>query len=133
MGQERLQADMDAARDAITVAEDELRTVVGDVAVAPRAAKTKVSEVVQEALVKLRAAKAKLIELEESLELAKRREGKRVVQEAETYLDEVVSEMVVRDGAGTTWTPEVVDDAFAKLRAAKAALAVVKLDAKDED
>ena len=58
-------------KEAIIVAENELQAAIGDITIAPRAAKAMVSEVVRAASEKLRVAKPKLIDLEESLALAK--------------------------------------------------------------
>lgn len=132
-GRAALQADIDAAQEAIAVAEEELRTMVGEISTAPRSAKTTVSAAVHGALTQLRAAKARLLDLEKSLELAQRKAARAAVGKAEEHLDAVIGDMGGVEEPGTTWTTKVVTDAFTKLTAARATLADLDPDAEDDD
>ena len=133
MDQALLLADIEAAKEAISVAENELQAVVGDITVAPRAAKAMVSKVVRAASEKLRVAKAKLVDLEESVALTKLEAARAAIDEAGKYLDKVLSDIVVVAEADTTWVTKVVQDAFTKLRIAKTTLADLESVATDKD
>jgi hypothetical protein len=129
MSRALLLADIQAAKEAISVAENELQAVVGDDAPAPRAEMAEADEVVRAASLKLRAAdaklvelKAKLVELNESMALAKLEAARTAVDEAEKHLDGVLREIAVVPGAETTWWSKVVRDAFAKLKTAQTTL-----------
>jgi hypothetical protein len=135
-----LLVDIEVAKEAISLAENELQAVVGDITVAPLAAKGEVSEVVRAASLKLRAAKAKLadlqaklIDLEESVALAKLEAARAAIDEAEKYLDRVLSDIVVVAGADTTMVTDVVQDALTKLRIAKTTLADLESITTDKD
>lgn len=134
-----LLAKIEAAKKAVSDADDELRHGIGDIALAPRAEKVEVDELVRAASSKLKAAKAKLvdleaelIDLEEPAPLAKLDAARTAVGEAEERLDGVLGEMVVAEGSHTTWMGKAVKDAFAKLRIAKTALEDLESIATDE-
>ena len=140
MDRSLLLVDIEAAKEAISLAENELQAVVGDITVAPLAAKAEVSEVVRAASLKLRVAKAKLtdlqaklINLEESVALAKLEAARAAIDEAEKYFDRVISDMVVVAEADTTMVTNVVQDALAKLRIARTTLADLESIATDKD
>ncbi|MBW2529153.1 MAG: hypothetical protein JRI23_33555 [Deltaproteobacteria bacterium] len=133
MSKADLRADIDAAEEAITVAEGEVRRVLGEISAASRASKLTVSTVVQEALAKLHVAKARLLELQKALDVAQQQAARAAVGAAEHYLDAVIAEMGSVEKAGTTWATKVVEDAFTKLRAAKAALADLHPGTRERD
>lgn len=129
--QARLLADIEAAKEEVGAAENELQAVVGDRADAASADKAKLGEVVRGASRKLGAARARLIDLEESLASTKLEAARTAIREAEEYLDAVLSETKTAPGSDTTWVSKVVRDAFTKLRVAKETLAELESVATD--
>jgi hypothetical protein len=134
MKQTLMQAKLEAARSAIGEAEKDLRRVVRDSAVAPRAQKVEVDEVVRVALSSLGTARAGLAELERSVAQENLEAAKTALSDGERDLDRVIQGMEVAARAEKTWVTGVVEDAFEKLRAAKARLAdLEKVIPDDED
>ena len=131
--QARLRADIEAAKEEVGAAEDDLQAVVGDLDEAASADKTKLYEVVRGASRKLSAARAKLLDLEESLADTKLEVARTAIREAEQYLDAVLRETKAEPGSDTTWVTKVVRDAFTKLRVAKDTLAKLESIATDEE
>lgn len=124
-----LQAKISAATDAIRDAEADLQKVIGTITVATRAEKTGISETVKAAAVTLSKARATLDALQSTVARAKLETARTAIGDAEKYLDQVLSEIVVVPGADTSWVSKVVKDAFTKLRLAKATLADLELAA----
>ncbi|MFC1610720.1 hypothetical protein ACFL6C_07170 [Myxococcota bacterium] len=115
-------AKIEAAKKAISDAENELLTVTDSVVAPP--AKEEVSEVVQVALLRVKAAKAKLIDLERlvalaKIEAAKIEAAKTAIGDAEKDLNRVLDEIIVAEPVQKTLVTKVVQDAFTKMRAAK--------------
>lgn len=133
MTETSLQADVEAAKEALAAAESDLQAALEEITAAPRAAKAKASDGVSRALAGLCAARSKLAGAQELWALRRRTAAMAAVADAETYLDQVVDEMSVVASTRTTWTTKVVEDAFVKLRAAKATLAGLELDETGED
>ena len=134
-----LPAKIEAAKEMIGQAENDLQRLVTNTAVAPRADKAKPSEVVQAALLKVKTAKAKLQGLEESLAtleveraaIAKLEAAKIALRAAEQCLDKTLSEIVVVAGADSMVT-KAVKDAFPFLEVAKTNLADLDAIAADK-
>ena len=87
--QARLRADIEAAKEEVGAAEDDLQAVVDDLAEAASADRTKLHEVVRGASRKLSAARAKLLDLEESLADTKLEVARTAIREAEEYLENI--------------------------------------------
>ena len=124
-------AKIEAAREALNDAEEEIRKVVGDIAVAPRAEKALVSELVRHAFSKLRASQAKLEELEKLVTLAQIEAAKSAIVEAEKGLDRAI-EGVDSTRREKMWMSEVVAQAFAKLTTAKQKLIELEESMNDD-
>lgn len=126
MDKSQLLAEINEARDAIRIAETELEAAIRDIPVAPRSAKTKISEVVQDASSKLSVARSNLIrlnsmmaELEENDSLVRLARARQELDDAGRRFERVLSEMVVDPGADKTWVTESVHEALTNLRRAK--------------
>ena len=65
--------------------------------------------------------------------LAKLEAARAAIDEAEKYLDRVLGDIVVVEGADTTCVTKVVQDAFARLRIAKKTLADLESIATGKD
>ena len=132
--------EIEAATEAIRVAEVELQEVVGGIARASRADKSVVGDAVETASLKLKAAQAqlsqledKLIELDQSAPLTQLEAARAAVAEADKSLAEVLRKIEVAAGADTTWVSKVVRDAFTRLRVARATLDDIAANARDDD
>lgn len=138
MDKSLLLADIEAAEEATRIAEDELRALINDLPVAPRAAKMKVSEIVEDASSKLNDARTRLIRLkkllvtlEDSESSAKLAAARSRIEQAEIQLDRALEEMEVEPASDKVWVTTTVHDALTNLRSAKATLADLESEAED--
>jgi hypothetical protein len=115
----QLLAEIEAAEEAIRVAERELEKIVGDIEVEPRAEKKEVTDVVRAAFSKVDLAKAKLIDVERAVTATKIAAAKAVIAEAERDLEVAIDEIVLSSSTDKQWKTGVVDDASARVRAAR--------------
>jgi hypothetical protein len=115
-------------------AEVELQKAIEVTAAAPRSAKSMVSEAVRNALVRLHASRTKLGELERHLAVDQITPARAATIQAERDLEGAIEKLVVTQGSEKKWITDDVEEAFAKLRAAKEQLAELeKLVSTDSD
>jgi hypothetical protein len=115
-------------------AEAELQKAIEVIAVAPRSAKSVVSEAVRDALARLNDSRTKIVELERHLALAQLTPARAATLQAERDLDRAIEKIKISQETEKTWITDGVGEAFSKLKAARERLVVLeKLVGADSD